>query len=222
MLPERLRLFLRRHPDWFLKELRGVIHVGANHGQERETYSKFGVDVIWIEPIPEVFSSLVKNISNFPRQRAIQALVTDRDGAQYTFNVSNNWGASSSILELDLHRDIWPDVAFERTLQLTGATLQSIVEREKIDINAYNGLVMDTQGSELLVLRGAEPLLAHFDFIKTEVPDFSSYTGCVLLPQMDEFMRERGFVQRSRHKFADHPSGGAYYDVIYGRVKRRR
>jgi FkbM family methyltransferase len=220
MLPRKLRLLLRRDPDWFLKKVRGVIHVGANHGQERETYAEVGVDVIWIEPIPEVFGSLVRNIEGFPQQRAIQALVTDRDGAEYTFNISNNWGASSSILGLDLHRDIWPDVTFERTVQLTGATLPSIVEREHIDINAYNGLVMDTQGSELLVLQGAEPLLPRFDYIKTEVPDFSAYTGCVLLPEMDDFMRERGFAQRSRYKFADHPSGGAYYDVIYERVKR--
>ena len=33
-----------------------------------------------------------------------------------------------------------------------------LLEREGIDPQRYDALVMDTQGSELLVLRGAEPL----------------------------------------------------------------
>jgi hypothetical protein len=42
----------------YLRKVRGVIHVGANEGQERDLYAAFGLNVIWIEPIPEVFQVL--------------------------------------------------------------------------------------------------------------------------------------------------------------------
>ena len=48
----RLRRSFRRDGDRFLKEVSGVVHVGANTGQERGIYDKLSLDVIWIEPIP--------------------------------------------------------------------------------------------------------------------------------------------------------------------------
>lgn len=50
----RLRIGMRTENS-FLSKGRGVIHVGANAGQERELYAAFGLHVIWIEPIPDVF-----------------------------------------------------------------------------------------------------------------------------------------------------------------------
>ena len=76
-------------------------------------------------------------------------------------------------------------------------------------------LVMDTQGSELLVLKGAIPILQNFTYIKTEVPDFESYKGCCQLKDLQSFLTQHGFKEFSRHKFATHPNGGNYYDIIY-------
>lgn len=76
---------LKKNPDRFLKYVSGVIHVGANAGQERELYNKFGLRVVWIEPIPQVFEALKANLREFPNQRAIQCLVTDRDDEEYQF-----------------------------------------------------------------------------------------------------------------------------------------
>src|SRR5262245_2591910 len=39
----RIRSMLKRDPDSFLREVSGVIHVGANTGQEKELYEKFGL-----------------------------------------------------------------------------------------------------------------------------------------------------------------------------------
>ena len=43
--------------DAYLKRVTGVIHVGANAGQERELYASFHLDVVWIEPIPRSSSN---------------------------------------------------------------------------------------------------------------------------------------------------------------------
>ena len=106
--------FVRQH---LLRRSRGVIHVGANLGQERHFYDGLGLRVLWIEPIPDVYGALVKNLAEFPKQSAIKALITDKNGDNILFHLSNNGGQSSSIFDLHLHEDIWPDVQFVSDLQ---------------------------------------------------------------------------------------------------------
>lgn len=55
--------------DTFLTDASGVIHIGANSGQERDIYARQGLDVVWVEPIPEVFAELKQNITPLKRQR---------------------------------------------------------------------------------------------------------------------------------------------------------
>src|SRR5262245_39160733 len=64
----------------FLKDAKGVIHIGASWGQERDIYAAAGLPVIWIEAIPEMFEELQRNIEGYPDQRAFNYLLTDRDG----------------------------------------------------------------------------------------------------------------------------------------------
>jgi FkbM family methyltransferase len=214
-LMRRLRRLFAPDPNRFLRGARGVVHVGANVGQERELYRRHGLEVLWIEPLPDVFAALVDNISSFPRQRALECLVTDRDDAEYEFNVANNGGESSSILPLKEHREVWPKVAFTRTIRLRSSTLATLLARERIDAARYDTLVMDTQGSELLVLKGAEPVLESFKFIKTEVPDFEAYEGCAQLGDIERYLTARGYTELTRHRFASREAGGSYYDVVY-------
>src|SRR6516164_8099207 len=97
-------------PHYYLKQVTGVIHVGANVGQERERYARYKLKVLWIEPLPNVFEQLCKNIKSFPDQEAVNHLITDKDDVEYLFHVSNNGGQASSILDLARSSEIWPDV----------------------------------------------------------------------------------------------------------------
>ena len=210
------RIFMR--PDRFLRRVSGVIHVGANSGQERKRYHRNGLDVLWIEPIPDVFKLLEANISPFSRQKAIQALVTDRDDETVEFHISNNAGASSSILPLKDHRDLWPEVVYTHSIKMQTTTLPMLLKKQNIDSSRYQALVMDTQGSELHVLRGAECMLANFEYVKTEVADFESYEGCCQLSDLSDFMSRNGFKEFSKDVFAMGENGEKYYDVIYRRA----
>ena len=213
----RIRSLIGPDPDAFLKHARGVIHVGANYGQERAQYDRLGLEVIWIEPIPHVFEVLRENLKEYPRQRAIQALVTDRDDADYEFHISSNEGASSSIFDFKRHADIWPDVKHEKTIKLSGVTLASIARTENIDLTHFDALVLDTQGSELLVLNGAIPILHHFRYIKTEAADFEAYEGACQLADIERFMHDHGYTRHRRQAFAERAGGGTYFDVVYRR-----
>jgi FkbM family methyltransferase len=217
----RVRSLLKRDPDRFLRKVSGVIHVGANSGQERELYAKYALRVIWIEPIPEVFEALKVNLNAFPLQRSLECLITDQDNVEYQFHIASNSGASSSILELNLHKDIWPQITYERTITLRSKTLATLLEDEHIDPSEYDSLVMDTQGSELLVLKGAVAILKNFAYIKTEVPDFESYTGCAQLADIATFLGNHGYTEFSRDKFTDRRNIGRYYDVVYKRQDKQ-
>jgi hypothetical protein len=62
-----------RKSESFLAEIDGLIHVGANVVQDRGHYAQYSLNVVWIEPVPEIFSILQRNLLGFHSQRAIQA-----------------------------------------------------------------------------------------------------------------------------------------------------
>jgi hypothetical protein len=92
-----------------------------------------------------------------------------------------------------------------------------LLEDQGIDVAQYQALVMDTQGSELLILRGAVSILSRFEFIKLEVPDFESYEGCCKLADVNAFMVSHKYKEHSRKKFASRKEGGSYFDVVFKR-----
>ena len=212
-------LLLKKNPNYLFKKISGVIHIGANTGQERKKYEKYSLSVIWVEPIPEVFEQLKKNIKEYQNQKAFRYLLTDEDGKEIEFKIANNNGKSSSILNFGLHNRIWPDIHYVKSIQLKSATLKSLVQREKIDLQKYQALVIDTQGSELLVLKGGSEILGKFQYIVTEAADFESYADCCLISDLSNFLEGFGFKEIIRTKFARHAKVGNYYDVVYEKKK---
>ena len=82
----------------------GIIHIGANGGQEADTYYNRGNNVIWIEASPFVMPTLLNRIAKYENQKAIQVLVIDRDGIECDFLCDkNNAGQSSSLFDFHLH-----------------------------------------------------------------------------------------------------------------------
>jgi FkbM family methyltransferase len=214
----RLRIGLQAE-HLYLWKSHGIIHIGANAGQERELYGAFGLYVMWIEPIPEVFEMLRLNISEFPKQRAYNYLVADDDGKEYQLHIADNDGASSSILDFGKHTEMYPQIAYKGAITVRAVTLSSILAAEQLDIRRFDALVLDTQGSELTILTGAVDLLPHFKFVKVEVPDFESYKGCCQIRELSGFMSSNGFRERSRHPFTHTPGVGTYFDVVYERIR---
>jgi len=208
-------------PDRFLRSCTRIVHVGANVGQERELYDNHDLAVVWIEPIPSVYEQLVSNIKPYPKQTALQALLTDKAGKTVKLNIANNSGASSSIFDLALHKDIWPEVHYVDHIQLQTETLDSLLERESVHL-PIDAIILDTQGSELLVLMGAQALLRQTNYVKVEAADFESYRGGATVETIEEFLKGFSFRVVQKKQFATHPSGGGYYDLLFKRSSRRR
>ncbi|MBC8065262.1 MAG: FkbM family methyltransferase [Chlorobia bacterium] len=207
--------FRQAGADSFLPNVCGVIHVGASTGQERYLYQELGLLVVWIEPLPKAFQQLQANIEEFPRQVAINDLVSNADDVEYDFYLASNGGASSSILPMSKHLDMFPEVTIESTLKIVGYTLPTILDREHVDLKKFDALVLDTQGSELLVLNGAASILPFFKFIKVEAADFEAYEGCAQVKDIVEFMQTHGFREIGRYEYAKDAQIGTYYDLIF-------
>lgn len=65
------------------------------------------------------------------------------------------------------------------------------------DLSSVDLVWMDLQGAELLALQSFEEFLPAVRYVYTEVSHRPIYTGQVLFPQLETFMRTNGFVRES-------------------------
>ena len=208
----------------FVKHSKGVVHVGANTGQARDIYAKAGLPVMWIEANRDSFYRLGQNILSYPNQRAICALITDKDGDEYDFHVSSNDGQSSSVFDLGKHRDIWPDIHYTGDVKLESVTLKTALQRHSVNLDDYDTLIMDVQGAELLVLKGAADILDKFKFIRAEACDFELYRGGCELKDLDAYLKPKGFdrVMTWHYKRSPQPEVERIYEALYQRKTTRQ
>ncbi len=177
----------------FRRPIRGIVHVGANIGDEREQYAAAGVPaVLWVEPLPDVFAVLQANIAHLPGQSAVQALCSARAGEPVTLNIASNAGASSSILPLGDHARRHPSIHYVGQLQTRSTTVDALLE-QRPDREAFNALVLDVQGAELEVLRGSLRTLEQIDALYVEVSEEPLYEGGCTLEEIWRFLTGQGF-----------------------------
>lgn len=208
----------------FIEHSKGVIHVGANTGQARDIYAARNLPVLWIDALPDVFAQLGANIQGYPNQRALRSLITDEDGAEYTFQVANNGGQSSSIFDFGEHTKIWPEIKYTDSLKMESVTLKTALQRYSVNIADYDTLVLDVQGAELLVLKGAGDLLDGFKFIRAEACDFELYKGGCQLKDLDAYLKPRGFdrVMTWHYKRSPQPEVERIYEALYQKKTTRQ
>jgi len=140
---------------------KGVFHLGAHRGEEAPIYEWFGKKVLWVEANPVIFAELSDNLIKYRFQKAYQALISNEDGKEIDFYLSNNDYASSSIFEFGTlssgSSSLWPDKHLKHVnkKKLLSITIDTLVEKNSINIKDYDHWVIDLQGAELLALEGA-------------------------------------------------------------------
>lgn len=169
---------------------KGVLHIGANVGEEAPVYLELGIKKqIWIEANAEIFERLKINISNNPHATALNYCISDVDGQEVTLHVSNNGSQSSSILDLGTHLQAHPEVHYVKEIKMYARTIESIFEY----LMDYDFLNIDLQGAELKALKGMGDLLHKFKWAYLEVNKEELYKGCALVGEIDEYLSGFGF-----------------------------
>ncbi len=172
----------------------GIIHVGANSGQEIEAYENSSAEAcVYIEPIPHIFQQLKDNIGNLSNHYAVEALCSDVNGEEVEFYIASNEGQSSSMFPLGNHAQLYPDIKYINSIKLETRTLDSIIE-EQFPQCQFDLLVLDTQGSELKVLMGSHYLLkSKIRYVFAEISEDPLYEGGCTFEEVTSFLKLYGF-----------------------------
>jgi FkbM family methyltransferase len=180
-----------------------LVHVGAHLGQEAPAYEKLNIqNVVWVEADPKTFELLQENLKKRTESqtihKAFNCLLTSQDNLEYQFHVFSNQGASSSIFKsTNLLKKNWSDVhETGEIFNLNSITLDSLLSQNNISPDL---LLIDVQGSELEVLKGAHRTLTRtrIKAIELEVSKQAIYEGGCLYDEIDSFLTLHGFSRMS-------------------------
>lgn len=167
----------------------GILHIGAHLAEEAQEYSNYGLRCTWVEANPQIFSTLESEVNKFQGQNAILATVSNAD-KEVILNISNN-RVSSSYLEID---DQLQDSIYIVDAVKTQATTVDSLYKKFREMQGLSYWVLDTQGSELDILMGAEESIKFCNVLEIEVSTFPIYKNSPLASDIDRFLANLGFV----------------------------
>jgi FkbM family methyltransferase len=166
--------------------------IGAHRFDELPLVNRIlpGLKHIYVfEPLQGPLESLHALARQDPRIRVFPVAVSDRDGTAH-FHVTNNQGESSSLLALGSHREIFPEVQVQQTIEVPTRRLDSVLAEHGLALPDV--LIIDVQGAEYQVLRSLpQSLLDHVRLIYTEVSTEAVYQGAGLLSDVEAVLTPR-------------------------------
>ena len=173
------------------KTITGVLHIGAHECEETDVYRFWNipdVNVIWIDALNDkVDEAKARGVPNVYCEA-----ISDKDGEDITFKRTNN-NQSSSILNLGAHANYYPHITVTESIPMKTKTIDTFMSEAAFDRSKYNFWNFDIQGAELKALMGGEESLKYADALYLEVNTEELYTGCALLPELDNYLNARGF-----------------------------
>lgn len=188
---------------------KGIIHAGGHYAEEFAEYQKNGItQQLWIEALQDAYKVLVNNIKSNPTAVAVNACISDTDGATVEFGYTPiNNGESSSFLEFGTHKQIHPEVEMTEKIKMNTTKIDTIFSLNKLIISPdnYDMINADLQGCELMALKGATETLNHIKYLYLEFNETEVYKGCALLPELTEFLIQHGFqIVEKKYGVAGH------------------
>ena len=161
-----------------------VVDVGVATGT-KELYAAFpGARHILVEPLEEFQQDLEAIVAGLENAEYVMAVATSSPGLA-TINVHADLHGSSVLMEGE-------DGVNGVRRKVRACTLSEIC-RERKTVGPYL-LKIDTQGSELDVVSGAEQILQEVECVIMEVSLFAFFEGGPQIGDCISFMQDRGFV----------------------------
>jgi FkbM family methyltransferase len=173
---------------------RHLLQIGASYGQEIPYFVHNGIQsIVLVEPLDEPVTFLKENYGRFANIKIIQALCSDTEAEACEFYVASNAGQSSSLLRPKNHLSEFSWVKFSNTLTIASTTVDKLIsEARRTNPLGFpptiDTLYLDTQGSELKVLKGAQKLLKEVEYVYTEVTRNEMYQSAPTLKELMEFL----------------------------------
>ena len=190
----------------------GVLHVGAHEAEEVGEYVTNGfakrAPIIWVEAQADLAEILKKKLD--PKENKVYCAVAwNVDGVAKTFNVTSK-SASSSLFDLDEHKNFYPEIDIVQKVQVTTSRLDSILSSSDI----FDFVVLDIQGAESQAIEGLGNRIDSVNWIFTEISKRELYTGATLYKDLDVQLSELGF----RRVFTAWDRRAGWGDALYTRT----
>jgi FkbM family methyltransferase len=201
---------------------KGVIHLGAHKGEELNLYKKLKIKNILLYEANEKLINYLKLkgfFFNFLFKMNIQVInkAIYNEDRFCSLNITSNT-QSSSILNLGLHKKLYPNIIKKDENLVDGATLNSEF-KNFYNINNFNILNMDIQGSELLALLGANDIIGNLDVIYTEINYDYIYENCALINEIDDYLSKHDFTRFKTKTIKDDDGRPVWGDALYVKKK---
>lgn len=163
--------------------------VGARDGLAHpwSLFKKY-ISTISFEPDPDEYTSLLSKLNH--NDLLLQNALAEINGSK-NFYLTKNRGCSSLYRPNSDLLNNFPDhdrFTIERTLTIDTVKLDDLIQQNKI--NTLHFIKLDTQGSELDILKGALPsILKNLVGIELEVEFQEMYKGQPTFSEVDQFIR---------------------------------
>ena len=159
------------------------VDVGANHGVFLAPFARRGADVIAFEPHPELFRLLESRYRGQEHVRIVQRAISDEAGFLPFYTSDEHPGIHSLAAFHPTHKP---------TVEVEVRPLES--ELARLGIGQVAALKIDTEGADLLALRGLDfnqwrPELVMAEFMDDRSSEHFGYTH----HDMSAFMAVRGY-----------------------------
>ncbi len=183
-----------------MNDCKGILHLGAHRGSEAEVYNWFGKNVVWVEAFPTIFRSLEENLMFYKNQIPLLALLSDTDGEDVDFYISNHDAACSSMYNFTneiYNNEVWSRESGKyemlRKIKLKTMKLDTLLENNNIDAKNFDHWIIDLQGAELKALKGGVNSIKYCKSMHVEVSKKKFYEHSVLWPELKDWLIKRGF-----------------------------
>jgi FkbM family methyltransferase len=181
----------------------GLIHVGAWHGLE---YLNHEGSLLLFEPQGDAFRRLEANLGGSEHVKLFNVALGSKGGVAEMHKADPDH--SSSLLAPIEARD---RTTFNGETETVRVMTLDVVMRSQALVGLYDQLVVDTQGYELEVLKGARETLKDVKRIECEIHNPDVYPGAGSLEEIDDYLLPLGFVRVS----VDRASSDDLADVVY-------
>ena len=198
-----LKYFLNKYKE----DTCTLAQVGAHFGQEIPLLIESQIDKIYLfEPLEEALEVLTKKIQDSDNITLFPFALGNENSNKEMHYSDNNSGQSSSMLEPNLHKVLQPKIKFQKKITIEVRKFSDL-SLENIDF-----LIVDVQGYELEVLKGFSNKLQDVKYIFTEINRNYLYEDNVLISELDDFLKNKGFIRTwTSWRTADMPWGDALY-----------
>jgi FkbM family methyltransferase len=172
-----------------IQNIKGIIQIGANSGQEVGLFKKFTNNIILIEPIFQ--------LANYLNQTHPDCLVIPcglgSTNSMMDLYLASNGGESSSVLKPLNHPVYYPDIIFDQSIKIPVRTFESLVDEFNINMNSFNILVSDAQGYDLEAIKGFGSYITNFELIIAEYINSNLYENEASLKDMINYFTPLNF-----------------------------